>query len=204
MSSSPNGKSRSSRPQKLTALTVRHSFIVWCVAFVVAGAIAVSLLVAVGAIREKARMVRGASQILDLVDMSRRLAESEHAFGATGREDILRRLAQMGQIQVENESNGLKALMNPWGGTLVAYTIAPDSRLKMETIVTPRVCARIIGMLTENMNALGLRQIDTRGLYFVWRTIYDGGGSAKPGKNQIAAGCQGYESVTLALTFSLR
>lgn len=166
--------------------------------------IVLSLWVSIGAIIQKIKISHGISQIIDIVDMSRRYASLERDIGATGREDILDRIERNGLIEASGRvSDGLKTVVNPWGGTLAAFTI-PGNFFRLETVVPSRTCVRIIDLLTENTRSLGLKQIDAKGIDESWRQIYSEKNQSKLGSAEISAGCRSDQLVILDLTFTLR
>jgi hypothetical protein len=181
-----------------------RSLLVLVVSISVTVLIVVSLWVSVSAIVEKVKISRGMSQIIDVVDLSRRVAGAEHSFGSAGPEDILVRLARLQQIQIVGDnSQGLRTLVNPWGGTLVATTL-PDNLFRVETVVPSRVCMRIIDLLLQNRNPLGVRQIDAKGGDESRRQVFADSRHGLLSGDEIAAGCRSDQLVILDLTFPLR
>jgi len=180
-----------------------RNLLVFVAAVFVATLIGLSLWVSVTAITQKINVVRGTRQIIDVVDMARHIAEVEHSLGAAKQEDLLLRLSSMGQAGIAGDKDSLKTMTNPWGGILVAYTVS-DSRFRMEDILPPQICARIVTLLTSNINSLGLLNIDVKGGNRAWRQLYVDSSHGQLNRNEIAAGCRSDTQVVLALTFSLR
>jgi hypothetical protein len=180
-----------------------RSMAIFIVSVIVVVLVMLSLWVSIGAIIEKVKISRGMSQVIDVVDMSRRVATAEHDFGSI-REDILVRLARMKQIQAAgDDTNGLRTLVNPWGGTLTAVTV-PINLFRVETVVPSRVCKRMINLLTENPNSLGIKQIDAKGSDEALRQIYSEAMRDNLTRDEISAGCHSDQLVILDLTFTLR
>jgi hypothetical protein len=63
---------------------------------------------------------------------------------------------------------------------------------------------RIIELLAQNIQPLGLKQIDAKGVDESWRQMYVDKGQTSLGREEIAAGCRSDQFVILDLTFSLR
>lgn len=181
-----------------------RSLAIFIVSVIVVVLVMLSLWVSIGAIIEKVKISSGMSQVIDVVDMSRSAAAAEHSFGTAGREDILVRLVRMKQIQAAgDDNNGLRTLVNPWGGTLTAVTVS-GNLFRVETVVPSRVCKRMISLLTENTNSLGIRQIDAKGSDEALRQIYSAAMRDNLTKDEISAGCHSDQLVILDLTFILR
>lgn len=199
------------RTEKVPVRRRRMSFwrglLVLVVSIIVAALIVVSVWATIGAMTQKTKVSNEITQVIDLVDVTRRYANVERGFGQSGREDVVAKMASTGQVQVSNnESGGLKTLANPWGGTLVAYTVPPGF-FRIETVVPSRACVRIINLLTPNIQSLGIKQVDAKGVDESWRQIYLDKGANVPFKlanEQIAAGCRSDQFVILDFTFTLR
>lgn len=170
-----------------------------CVALLIIG----SLWVAGDAMFEKLRTARGTAQIVDIVELSRRLSNMDRDLGAVEREDLIKRLAHSKQVEDVHESDGLATIANPWGGDIVAYTV-PNDLFRLETAVPPRACMRILNILTQSMTLPELKKIDARGRNGAGRQIFDASSQSRLDKTGIAAGCQSNDNLMLILTFALR
>jgi hypothetical protein len=198
-------KVSSVRPEKSSPrpITLGRRMLVYVTSVIVACLVAGSLWVSIGAIVEKIKLAHGVAEIIDIVDLTRRMAAAEHDFGTAPHEDLLKHLARLKQIEVTGESDGLKTVLNPWEGALTAMTIS-DNLFRLETVVPSLACERIIALLTKNIGALELRQIDAKAGSESLRQIYTEHNAHKLGMDDIAAGCRSTQPVMLALTFTLR
>jgi len=184
-------------------MSIGRSIITICVTIFVIALIVASFWVAVDAVRQKINLVRGTGQVIDIVDLTRRVAATERNFGATDHEDVLARLSQLEQVKTVKDDGSEQKIINPWGGALVAYAV-PGNLFRIEDTLSPLACDRMIGVLTKDINSLGLREINTRSEGQSWRQIYLAKENGSLQSNQIAAGCNSRTRVTLALTFILR
>jgi hypothetical protein len=198
----PSNRSAQSETRR-RRLTAGRKALVLIVSIVVAALIAASLWISVAAVVEKVRVANGMRQIIDIVDMSRQLAITQHDLGAVDREDLLARLARTGRIKLAGDSGGLMTVSNPWDGSIVAFASSRNS-MHLESVVPSRVCERIVELLAKDIESLGLRQIDVKGWKESWRQIYSESGHGRVGAIEISAGCQSDVQVVLALTFALR
>ena len=181
-----------------------RGLLVFVVSVVVAVLIVFSLWISVGAITQKIKVSRETSQIIDIVDMTRRLASLQRNLGNSGREDILAKLAQSAQIDVaESKYEGLSTVANPWGGTVTAYTV-PTNLFRIETVVPSRACVRILDLLTQSIRSLGIQQIDAKGVDESWRQIFVDKDSNPLSATAVAAGCRSNQFVILDFTLTLR
>lgn len=200
--------SKRQRPRLSRAALTRGSFarklLILVMAMLVAALVAFGVWVTVSAIVQKGKVSRGAEQIYDIVELSRRIATNDRTLGANPRDDLLGRLAAAGQIQTQNNTGqGLRFLTNPWEGTMVAYTMS-GFQFKIETVLPSRACVRIIELMGQNVNSLGLKQVDVKGVDESWRQIYSDKTRNNLGSEEIAAGCRSDQMVMLDLTFTLR
>ena len=181
-----------------------HGLLVIVTSAFVAVLVVGSLWVVGSAMLDRINTSHGTNQIIDIVELSRRVASSERAFGTMEHEDLLLRLGRIKQITVAGESQGLKTVINPWGSNIVAYSLQ-NNMFRLETNVPSHNCQRIVELLTKNISSLGLRQIETKENNAAWQLIY----SAESGHDMISpqtiiAGCHNNGKIDLALTFVLR
>lgn len=198
---------RSEKTQAQKRISFWRGLLVTVVSILVVALIGASLWVSIGAITQKIKVSKEISQIIDLVDVTRRYANLDRTLGMTAHDDVLGRLSNAGQIQVSgNNGDGLKTLANPWGGTVVAYVVNTNL-FRIETVVPSRACVRIISLLSPNLQSMGVKQIDAKGVDEAWRAIYVEKTQTAQNKlvnDQIVAGCRTKQFVILDFTFSLR
>ena len=177
-----------------------RSLLFLVVSILVVVMIALSLWVSIGAMMEKTKISNGINQIIDIVDLSRRMVVND----MTPHEDLLALLARSKQIEAGgNSSDGLRTLVNPWGGTFEAYGVS-GNLFRVETVVPSRACVRIIDLLTQNVGSLGLREIDAKGSDQSQRQIYTERSHGTLTNDEVAAGCYSDQFVILDLVFTLR
>jgi hypothetical protein len=183
-------------------MSLGRTIVVYTASACVLVVIVASLWIAAMAIGEKVKIAHGVSQIVDIVDLIRRMASVEAAVGKVDREDLMLHLAQRKQIEPMNGGNGRQMLMNPWNGTLIAYTVGSNA-FRLENIVPSRICTRITGLLAGSLSSAGMLQIDVNG-GDGWRQIYSEANHGVLRKEDISAGCRRDQNVDLAMTFTLR
>ncbi len=185
-------------------MSLWRKLVILVVAVVVVALVAASLGITTMAFVERIKIGRGTSQMIDIVDLSRRVPEFDHDVGKNGRDDLLLRLDRVQQLKATGEQDGLKTVSNPWDGSIVSFTT--DANIfRVETEVPSLICTRMIDLMTKNVGSLGLQQINVRGKNEAWRQIFSRDAAReKPSERDLAAGCRSDNRVTVALTFTLR
>jgi hypothetical protein len=168
---------------------------------IVIGVLIVALWISANAVIEKVHLSQGLRRIVGIVDTAREVAANDKAIGAQPA-DLVAMLEKLGRDHATGTEGDLKTLTNPWGGVLLA-TIVPPDHVRIETVVPSFACRRMVELLGEDVQALGIEQIDARGPREDWHRLYARGGSAIE-ENALLAGCGNAPQSGLVLTFALR
>lgn len=138
---------------------------------IVIGIAVLGLWIAVWSTQEKIRLSRGVGQIMQVVNLSRELAQSYSYLGTDGHEDLLAALYRVQRLPEAREVEGVYALANPWDGLLFAVSM-PDQMMRVETMLPPRTCRRVVDIFAENPDPLGVLRIEVKGWEQPWKTVY--------------------------------
>ena len=193
-------------PEFTAAPRKKGKFFPFLISVLVIGVITAGLWVAVSAVIEKMRLSTGLRHIIEIVDTARIVAVDDRALGQN-REDLLAVLERFGRIAPTGEANGLKTLTNPWDNAVVGLVIPPN-HVRIETAVPVHVCRRMIGLFSQDTDALGVEEIDIGEVTGSWRPLYMRGSrgvsATMPDETTIASGCGAGPQTQVALIFGLR
>lgn len=167
------------------------------------GTAVLGLWIAVWSTQEKLRLSHGVGQIMQVVNLSRDLARSYSYLGKNGREDLLAKLYRIQQLPDAHAVDGIYALANPWDGLLFAVTL-PDQMMRIETMLPPRTCRRIVDMFAENPDTLGVLRIEVKGWEQPWKTVYSAEENLTFDDNLISEACQSTVRAQVSLILKLR
>lgn len=168
----------------------------------VIGVLIVALFISASAIIEKIRLAQGLRSMIELVDTARELAASNQSIGQQSL-DLVAMLEKLGRDTPTGISGDLKTLTNPWEGLLMAV-IVPPGHIRIETVVPPHACRRMIELFGQDAQALGVEDITVRGPKNSGRQIYSRATPGPIGEAAMIAGCGNDPLADLILTFSLR
>ncbi|MER2520119.1 MAG: hypothetical protein ABTQ34_05455 [Bdellovibrionales bacterium] len=167
------------------------------------GMAVLGLWIAIWSTQEKVRLSHGVGQIVQVVSLSRELALSYPYLGNNGHEDLLAALHRVQRLPEAREVEGVFALDNPWDGMLFAVTI-PDQMMRVETIVPPRTCRRIVDIFAENPSTLGVLRIEVKGWEQPWKTVYAADENLAFDDKFISDVCQSAARAQVSLRLKLR
>jgi hypothetical protein len=175
-----------------------NSFII-VIAILIAALVGASLWVSVKALTEKVRFSRELQQIIEIVANADDAA-ANHRLDENGQEDLLALLMRLGRIEPTGEREGFKTLTNPWGGEVVASTM-PGGHIRIETMMPPLKCRRIIDLFDQNLKPLGIEQIAVKDGNNNWHNMYTD--HTKANDAQMTDLCSNPFETDIVLTFSL-
>lgn len=167
------------------------------------GTAILGLWIAIWSTQEKVRLSHGVAQIMQVVNLSRELAHSYSYLGNNGREDLIAALFRVQRLQDAHEVDGVYALTNPWDGLLFAVTL-PDQMMRIETMLPPRTCRRVVDMFAESPDTLGILRIEVKGWEQPWRTVYASDENLAFDDELISEACQSAARAQVSLRLKLR
>ncbi len=175
----------------------------------VGGLIVFGLWASVTAAYENVRLAHAVGQTLGAVKVARDMGVRANDMADRATASLLYRLSYMERITAMTLSGVVqKGFLNPWGG-FVGLTVAPaDQALKIEAVVPPRACRRLIQFYGKDPARIGLKRVEVRdrAALAISRQLYSapsGGIAAGMTTNAIKAGCGAADEVVVTLTFKL-
>lgn len=162
------------------------------------------------AIYENYRFVKAVDQIAEVVDLIRYLRIQPIHTAKQSHDDFFKRMAekdvsQIGQTDTDPPETGL---ITPWGRPMRLVFYPNYNIVQLITSVSPVACRRLLLNYAEEVDQLGLRQVDvkTDNPVALWRRIYEekkaSGANAIPA-SAVYSGCDASASNSIALTFYL-
>lgn len=192
-----------SRAHKGGALVLFRRVGTLAVSGIAIGSAVLGLWIAVWSTQEKIRLSHGVAQIMQVVNQSRELAQSYSYLGNDGHEDLLAALYRVQRLPEAREVDGVYSLTNPWEGLLFAVTM-PDQMMRVETMLPPRTCRRIVDIFAENPDTLGVLRIEVKGWQQPWKTVYAADQNLAFDDELISEVCQSAARAQVSLRLKLR
>jgi len=191
----------------------RATLLNWQMIFVtpfVVGIVTFGLWVAVAGAYEKVRLAHALDQIFSAVKIARAMGVDVNVDPEWATTTLLNKLSRLETMRTtESSTMGQQGLLNPWGG-FVGVSMLPEAQaLRLENMVAPHVCRRLIQFYNKEAISLRVRRMETRDNVPLarWRMLYDAPPGSVPvpiDSLAIKVGCGEAPQVIVALTFRLR
>ncbi len=170
---------------------------------IILGVVFIGLWVTLGAAAENVRQSRALQQIIEIVYATRQISTEDQSFESKGHDDLLKVLEDRSFIKTNAEIQGIRVMANPWGNAVVAVS-TPGGKIRLESIVPPHACQRIIEFFGKNSASLLVDSIEVKGWNNSWRQVFNKSNGGKISNKQINAGCNDTVSADVALVFEIR
>lgn len=162
------------------------------------------------AIYENYRFVKATDQIADVLDLVRYLRIQPTQSSKQSHDVFFKRVAETDQAQIgqTNTDPPEPGLITPWGNAMRLVFYPNYNIVQLITTVSPVACRRLLLYYADEVDQLGLRQVDvkTDSPIAVWRRVYEekkGAESNVIPPSVVYSGCDADVPNSLALTFYL-